>query len=130
MFEKASRTKLRFQTTNGALTVEDLWEIPLTSTVGKVNLDDVARALHKQLKSGDDVSFVDTAKKSDPVVQLKFDIVKHVIEVRLAENAAKVDAKAKAEKRQLIMSLMAEKSADALKGKSLAELQAELDSIQ
>jgi hypothetical protein len=88
MFEDAIRQKIRFDSPKGLLTAEDLWDLPLQSTVsGKANLDDIARALHKQLKNGDDVSFVSTATKSDPTVQLKFDIVKYVIEQKMKENA-------------------------------------------
>ena len=85
MYEKALRMKLRFETPQGPLTVEDLWDLPLQTTrANRASLDDVARGLHLQLKSGADISFVDTAKKSDPTAQLKFDIAKHIIDVRLA----------------------------------------------
>lgn len=129
MFEKASRLKLRFDTTKGQVTAEDLWDLPLTSTVGKANLDDVARALHKQLKSGDDVSFVDTAKKSDSIVQLKFDLVKYVIEVKLAENAARNQAAAAADKKQRIMQILAERQDDSLKTASDDDLKKMLESM-
>ena len=129
MSEKASRLKLRFDTTKGQVTAEDLWDLPLTSTVGKANLDDVARALHKQLKSGDDVSFVDTAKKSDSIVQLKFDLVKYVIEVKLAENAARNQAAAAADKKQRIMQILAERQDDSLKTASDDDLKKMLESM-
>lgn len=129
MFEKASRLKLRFDTTKGQVTAEDLWDLPLTSTVGKANLDDVARALHKQLKSGDDVSFVDTAKKSDSIVQLKFDLVKYVIEVKLAENAARTQAAATADKKQRIMQILADRQDDSLKTASDDDLKKMLESM-
>ena len=122
MFEKASRLKLRFDTSKGQLTTEDLWDLPLTSTTARVNLDDIARALHKQLKSGDDVSFVDTTKKSDAVVQLKFDLVKYVIETKLTENAAKNAAAENSAKKQRIMQILADRQDDSLKTASTDDL--------
>lgn len=124
MFEKASRLKLTFASSQGLLSVEDLWDLPLTSSKGRANLDDLARDLHKQLKNGEDVSFVNKETKSDPVIQLKFDIVKHVIEVKLAENEAAATARANAEKKQQLLGLIASKENEALAGKSLDELRA------
>lgn len=126
IFEKASRQKLRFETQQGQLSVEDLWGLPLTSNTNKANLDEIARGLFQKLKSGQDVSFVDTAKKSDVVTQLKFDIVKHIIDVRLAENNAKNEALARAEKREQIQEIIARKQNQALEGASLEDLQKQL----
>ena len=123
MFEKAARLKLRFDTPAGALGAEDLWDLPLTSQRGRANLDDEARGLHKQLKSGDDVSFVEPARKSDETVQLKFDIVKHVIDTRLVENKATLEARERAEKKQRILAIMADKQDESLKSMSLDDLQ-------
>lgn len=109
MFEKASRLKLRFESPKGLLSVEDLWDLPLSGTASRANLDDVARGLFKQLKSGDDVSFVEKARKSDETLQLKFDVVKHVIDVRLAEAEAASKAKETAEKKQQVLRIIAEK---------------------
>ena len=122
MFEKATRLKLRFTTSVGPVMAEDLWDLPLTSTRGRPNLDDVARDLHKQLKSGVDVSFVTKAQKSDEIVQLKFDIVKHIIDVRLVENEAVAKAKEIAEKKQQILGLIANKENAALAEKPIEEL--------
>jgi hypothetical protein len=129
MFEKASRLKLRFDSAKGQLTPEDLWDLPLTSSVGKANLDDVARALHKQLKSGDDVSFVDAAKKSDSTIQLKFDLVKHVIDVRMAEAEARRNQNAVADKKQRIMQIIAEREDDTLKSASVDDLKKMLEAM-
>ena len=122
MFESATRRKVRFDTPNGQLSVEDLWDLPLTSNRGRANLDDIARGLHKQLKNSDDVSFVDTDRKSDSIVQLKFDIVKHIIGVKLADRAtAAVKAENDAKKAR-IMELIAQRQDEALSTKSVEEL--------
>lgn len=130
MFEKASRLKLRFDTNKGQITIEDLWELPLTSKTGRANLDDIARDLHRQLKNDSDVSFVVKERKSDTTVQLKFDIVKHIIDVRLAESEAQAKARENSEKKQRILQLIADKQDEELKGKSLDDLKAMVDELK
>ena len=129
IFEKASRLKLRFETQQGQLSVEDLWGLPLSSTTNKANLDEIARGLFLKLKSGQDVSFVDTAKKSDVLTQLKFDVVKHIIDVRLAENQAKNDAAVRQAQREQLQEVIARKQGQALESTPLEELQKQLSAL-
>ena len=51
LFEKAVRTKLRFETSKGQLSLEEVCDLPLTSTTGKTNLYDIARTFRRELKS-------------------------------------------------------------------------------
>jgi len=120
MFEKASRLKLRFTTAKGAVTVEDLWDLPLTE--GQVNLDDIARRLFKKLQE-DDVSFVVQNRRANDHTQLMFDIVKRVIEVRLNDRAAADQAMANREKREKILKIIADKNDQALASASVEDLQ-------
>ena len=129
MFEKASRLKLRFDTARGgSISTEELWELPLSSAVGRPNLDDVAKGLFKQLKESDVPSFVSIAAKDD-TVQLKFEIVKRVIDVRLSEARASEEKKANADRRQQILALIAQKENEALAGSSLDDLKALANSL-
>ena len=130
MFEKASRLKLRFDTNKGMLSVEDLWDLPLMSATNKVNLDDIARSLHRQLKNDDDVSFVNLDRKSDKVVQLKFDVVKYIIEVRLAEADAAKITRENREKKDRLLQLIAERQDDDLKNMPLDELKKMVAELQ
>lgn len=123
MFEKATRQKLRFDTPAGLLSAEDLWDLPLTS-IRKANLDDIAKGLYKQIKESDVTSFVDDTKAADDVIQLKFEVVKRVIDVKKAENLAATQRAANAEKKQQILSLIAQKETEHLAGSSLDELKA------
>lgn len=129
MFEKATRLKVRFETTRGMLAIEDLWDLPLQSPSGKANLDDIARDLHRQLRSGDEISFVKPETKTNELLQMKFDLVKHVIDARVAENAATAAARDRAEKKQRLMELIADKQDETLKSKSVDELQKMLAEI-
>ena len=95
IFELASREKLRFNTGRLQVTVEQLWELPLT---GANSLDTLAVELDAAIRNTAPRSFVtNSATAADKTLQLQFDIVKHVIDVRVAERKAKAE---KAEKDQ------------------------------
>ena len=125
MFEKASRKKLRFDTAAGNISVEDLWDLPLTSVTG-VSLDTLAKSLNKAVKENDEESFVVKKTTLNEVLDLKFSIVKHVIEVRLDEIEQKENAAARKAKKEMIMGIIAEKQTDKLKGTSINKLEAML----
>jgi len=130
-FEKAARMKLRFDTAKGQLSVEELWDLPLESERG-VSLDGLAVALHQKIKNGAEVSFVrkDSAKSVEyEVAQLKFDIVKHIIDVRVAENEAAARSRANRAQKQKIMELIAQKQDESLAGKSVEELMAMVEQL-
>ena len=130
MFEIASRLKLRFQTDKGNLAVEDLWDLPLTSNSGRTSLDSLARDRFNALKQADEsVSFVAPATKADPTLQLSFDIVKRIIDVKVAERNEREEARVKAEKKQKIMALIEQKENAALEGQSLDDLRKQLEAL-
>lgn len=126
IFEKASRLKLVFEVSSGVLFVSDLWELPLTSQTGKVNLDDLARDLNEKLGDAK-VSFVDKPARKNALLQLQFDIVKHIIKVRLKERDELAAAAKKAERKQKIMEIIEMKKDESLKDMSLDELEAALE---
>lgn len=131
LFERATREQFRWNSPQNLLTVEDLWNLPLTSEkTGRANLDDIARELHKKVKAADtdDVSFV-KPKATDDTTPAMFEIVKYIIGVKLAENEAKRRARENAEQRQKIMSAMASKQNQKLEASSLEELQTMLDNL-
>lgn len=130
MFEKAVRLKLRFDSPVGLLSVEDLWDLPLTGTLKRqANLDDIAIQLNKELKETNTESFVKKSTKSNDVVKLKFDIVLKVIEVKQIEADAASLKRTNAEKKQKLLELVAQKQDESLKGKSVEELQALIEAL-
>lgn len=128
MFEKASRMKLRFETPEGHLySDEDLWDLPLTSRVGRPNLDDIALNLHSRLRGTADVtSFVEETAGADPLVQLQFDIVKHVIDTRKKEAADTLAAKDRKQARERLQAALERKRDNKLETMSEEEINAEL----
>jgi len=124
IFEKASRLKLSFSTPIGVLSVENLWDLPLSSE-RKTSLDSIAVALHRDIaSSGNVTSFVKSAKKkADPDhKELKLDIVKRIIEVLEEENEKRAAIAATKERNARIRELIAKKQDETLSGKSEEEL--------
>lgn len=115
-FEKATRLRLRFETSRGNLNVEDLWRLPLAE------LDKLAIALNKQLKESSEESFIKAKSKDNKLLELRFDIVKHIIETLLSEDEEKKKAADKRAKREQLLELIAKKKNQELEGKSLEEL--------
>lgn len=129
IFEQAARLKLRYDTDRGRISVEDLWELPLTSkTAGRLNLDQIAVELYQKIEAQPTTSFVKAAKK-DEELQLRFDIVKHIIDVKQAEAEAKVSDNKKQAEREKFDRLIEQAENNELAGKTPAELKAMRDAI-
>ena len=97
IFEQASRKRIRFDSVQGELSVEHLWHLPLTSAT-KANLDDVAKEVNRQLIAAAETSFVKQTSPAKNELELKMEVVKHIIGVRLEENAAAAEKAANKDK--------------------------------
>ena len=87
LFQYATRNKLRFQSTRGELTAEQLWDVPLRSR-DDFKLNGVAQAASKAWKAISEESFVETAKTvAHTRLEMALEVVKYVIETKLAEEA-------------------------------------------
>jgi len=122
MFEVATRTKMRFPF-RGQVSVEDLWDL------GVEELDSIFKALNAELKQTQEESLLNTRTKRDKELDIQIDIVKYIVQVKQEEDAARRDAKKRREQKQRIMELMADKQDEALRRKSLDELQSMLDDL-
>lgn len=124
MFEQASKLKLRFSTSVGSITAEDLWDLPLTN--GDSSLDNIAKAINRTLKDSEEESFVLKKTGANKLMTLRMDIVKHIISVKLQEiedNEKRADNKAMEQK---LLSALASKEDEELQGLSMAELKKRL----
>jgi hypothetical protein len=110
IFERAARAKLRFPSPAGDLTTEQLFDLPPTSrNERQVDLETLARSAYMALRDIGEISFVD--ERPDPrkaELELRLEIVKHVIESKKAEKAA---AEKAAETRELRRKLLDAKAA-------------------
>lgn len=118
IFEEATRKGLRFATSKGLVTTEDLWDLKLDA------LDTLAKNLDKEVKESSETSFVKKKSSANKTAKLKFDVVLHVINTKLAEEEAATLASEKKAKKQQLLNLIAQKENEELSGKSLAELKA------
>lgn len=121
IFEQATRTKLRFKATNGMVSTEDLWDLSLQ------HLDLIAKGIRKDLRESED-SFIDDSKV-DKLLELRFDIIKHVITNKIAERDAKTQQRANAARRQQILEILESKRSDSLKNMSEQDLLKELETL-
>lgn len=127
IFEYAVKNKLRFATERGLLTAEDLFDIKLSNQAGP-SLDKIAISLDEEL-SKTEKSFVKKVTPQNKELQIKLDIVKHVISVKQDQEEAKVAAAARATQRRILQEAIAKKKLEAIDNADLASLEAELAKI-
>ena len=124
IFEKATREFLRFDTKAGSLATEDLWSCSLTF------LDSLAVGLKRTLDQ-EQVSFLGNEKKDKnlQLIQLRFDIVLHIINTKLQEEQEMASAAEKKAKRDKRLELLADKEYFELAEKSKEELLKEIEEL-
>ena len=129
IFEAVTRKALRFSTERGPVTVEQLWQMPLQAK-NLFDLDSVAKDCNAKVKSFTEESFVtptNTPAKAE--AELALEVVKHIIQTKMAEAAAEAAAAQKRETRQKILGIMAEKQDEALKSLSMEDLKKQLEAL-
>jgi hypothetical protein len=124
MYKKALRAKLRFSTTKGKLTTEDLFDLSLA------DLNNLAIVLDKKLSETPRKSFISDIAPDTQEDELRFNIVKDIINLKLAERNAAQNAKAKAAEKAQLMEILHRKKNEALENLSVAEIEAKLAELE
>jgi len=130
LFLQATREKFRFESPKGDLSVEQLWDLPLTSRTG-FDLDTVAKTVNADLKASNEESFVNV--NNNPAVsrlQAKLEVVKAIIEVKLAQAEATKKRAEKAVERQRLMEVLHSKKDQELQGLSVEEIERRLSLLE
>lgn len=125
----ATRQKYRFSSERGDLTVEQLWDLPLTSRNG-FNLNAVAIAVNAELKGITEESFVDVSpnpRRSQ--LEQMLEIAKFVIATKQDEAKEANEAAAKATMRKRLQEAIEAKRNEALGSASIEELEAQLAAL-
>lgn len=129
IFELASKQALRFPSVRGELTTEQLWGMHLQSKSG-FDLDSVAKTVNASLKSVTEESFVaTTTNPAKTTLELKMEILKHVIAAKLVENEEARTRAANAVKKEKLLAILGDKQDEALKSLSPEELQAQIAAL-
>lgn len=128
MYKIATQRKFRFPSNRGELTVEQLFDLPLSQNDG-FDLDTVARTINSEIKSQETESFVDEKTVGDEILRLKLEIVKDVIKTKKAEIEEREQLVAKRQQQNKLRRMIKEKEEQQLSSSTLEELQAKLDAL-
>lgn len=129
LFLEATRLHLRFPSSRGELTTEDLWDVPLRAPGRDFSLDFIARELHQQLTQAGQPSFVDDESPATGRVSLQLEVVKAVIAVKKEAQTAKERQAELEARRRLLKQAVKAKEEESLTAMSLAQLREELERL-
>jgi hypothetical protein len=129
-FLAATRLKLRFPSAKGDLSIEQLWDIPLTSKNG-FSVNDVAVSINREFKSLEEESFVDVfSNPRRDQLALSLEVIREVIRIRQSEARERSNAAARESLKRQIKDAIATKRQEALTSGSVEELEAKLRELE
>ena len=123
LFEMATRSKLRFQSTKGKLSVEDLWDL------SDKDLDVVYKNLKDQEVKSSEESLLDDANV-DPKLTAAIGIVKYIFTTKRNERLAEKERINKKLTQRKYIDALSKKQDEAIEKMSEAELRAMIDSLE
>lgn len=116
IFEQAMRLKLRFNH-KGLWATEDLWDLSL------LELDKIFKQLNSQVKQQSEESLLEVKDKEESILDLKIEIIKHIVKTKIAEKQEREDSQAKSAEKQRILEIIDRKKNQKLEDMSLEELE-------
>jgi len=122
IFEYAVEHKLRFPY-KGNISTEDLYALSVS------DLDTIYKTLKREAKRNGEESLLATKSNDDVALDTKIEIVKYIVENKLAQVEARKTAAANKAKKDKILSILEEKQDAALKNMSEADLRKMLDTL-
>lgn len=123
LFEIATRSKLRFPSTKGELSVEDLWDL------SDKDLDVVYKNLKDQEVKSSEESLLDDANV-DPKLTAAIGIVKYIFTTKRNERLAEKERINKKLTQRKYIDALSKKQDEAIEKMSEAELRAMIDSLE
>lgn len=123
LFEIATRNKMRFPSTKGELSVEDLWDL------SDKDLDVVYKNLKDQEVKSSEESLLDDANV-DPKLTAAIGIVKYIFTTKRNEKLAEKERINKKLTQKKYIDALSKKEDEAIEKMSEAELRAMIDSLE
>ena len=111
-----TRMKLRFATSKGNLSVEDLQDLTLPS------LDTIAVALDEELSKSPKKSFIQEVNPENEILQIKLNIVCDIITDKMTEKNEREQAKNKQAEKSRLLGILARKQEESLETLTEEEL--------
>jgi hypothetical protein len=122
MFEKASRGKFKYPH-KGQIATEDLWDLTVE------NLDTIYKDLKSEQNKQKQESLL-TVNKENDILNLKIEIIKHIVEIKQLEKIARNNALAKKQQISKIKEIIAQKQDKNLADKPIDELEALVKTLE
>ncbi len=123
LFEMATRNKMRFPSTKGELSVEDLWDL------SDKDLDVVYKNLKDQEVKSSEESLLDDANV-DPKLTAAIGIVRYIFTTKRKEKLAEKERINKKQTQKKYIDALSKKQDEAIEKMSEAELRAMIDSLE
>ena len=123
MLEVAIRNKFRFNF-RGLISVEDLWDLSVQ------NLDLIFKELNSQIKQVKEESLLGAKTQQDKELDIKIDIIKHIVSTKLEETENRAKSKEIKEQKQKVMEIISAKKDASLENKSVEELEKMLNELE
>lgn len=123
LFEMATRSKMRFPSTKGELSVEDLWDL------SDKDLDVVYKNLKDQEVKSSEESLLDDANV-DPKLTAAIGIVRYIFTTKRNEKLAEKERINKKLTQKKYIDALSKKQDEAIEKMSEAELRAMIDSLE
>lgn len=120
MYKEALQKKLRFKTNKGMITTEDLFDLSLQ------NLNTLAIMLDKKISEAPKKSFIEELPAEENDDELRFSIVKDVINIKLKARKDNIDKAQIDARNKRILEILAKRNDEELEKKSTEELRAML----
>lgn len=126
VFEQAARLKLRFETTKGCLSSEDVWELSLPS------LDTLARTVNRRLRVAEEESFIPSTlqPKAPSHDTLRLEMLRHIISVKVLERDVARQLAEDRAKLARLKDLLAAKEDEAFKTLSQEEILKQITELE
>ena len=116
IFKAASQEKLRFNTTKGSLSTENLWDLSTKE------LDSLAVSLQSEYEQSSKKSFLVKRSAKDATAKLRFDIALEILNTKVAEGEAAAEKLENKQFNEKILGLIDKKREAEMENKSEKEL--------